>query len=76
MTKKLVVDPRVCRKPGVVELGEIPVNQYRKTIKQELKSGSGVSVERCARIYRDMAVIREFETMLDTIKKLGEYEGI
>ncbi len=76
MTKKLVVDPKVCRKPGMVDLGDIPVNQYRKTIKQELKSDTGITLERCVRVYRDMAVIREFETMLDTIKKLGEYEGI
>ena len=27
-------------------------------------------------MYRDMAIIREFETMLDRIKKEGAYEGI
>ncbi|HCN06621.1 MAG TPA: hypothetical protein DIT01_01720, partial [Lentisphaeria bacterium] len=27
-------------------------------------------------IYRDMAVIREFETMLNLIKTTGEYSGI
>ena len=28
------------------------------------------------RIYRDMAIIREFETMLNAIKTTGEYNGI
>ena len=28
------------------------------------------------RIYHDMVVIREFETMLNLIKTLGEYNGI
>ena len=76
MTKQIIVDPKLCRKPGAVDLGQIPVNQYKKSIKAELKSNSGISLETCVRIYRDMAVIREFETMLDNIKKLGSYQGI
>ncbi len=76
MTKKLMVVPDEVRKPGTIELGTIPVNSYKKTVKQELASKSAVTPERCLRIYRDMAVIREFETMLDNIKKLGAYQGI
>lgn len=76
MTKQLIVDPKVFRKSGAIELGQIPVNQYKKTIKAELKSNSGILAATCVRIFRDMAIIREFETMLDNIKKLGSYQGI
>ncbi len=76
MTKALVVDPGKKRKSGVLKLGEIPVNQYKRTIKQELSAKSPITEETCLRIYRNMAVIREFETMLDNIKKLGSYQGI
>ena len=76
MAKKLMVVPEKVRKSHSIDLGKIPVNTYTKSIKEELDSKSGLSAERCLRVYRDMAVIREFETMLDNIKKLGSYQGI
>ena len=76
MTKKLIVNPENVRKSGSITLKKIPVNTYKKTLKDEITAKDGVSVERCLRIYRDMALIREFETMLDNIKKLGAYQGI
>jgi 2-oxoisovalerate dehydrogenase E1 component len=76
MTKKITVDPGKVREAGKILLGEIPVNTYRKTVKQEIASKSRIDAAACVRIYRDMAVIREFETMLDNIKKLGSYEGL
>ena len=74
MTKKLMVVPEDARASGVLELGSIPVNTYKKTVKEEIKSNSSINAEVCLRVYRDMAVIREFETMLDNIKKLGVYQ--
>ena len=38
MPKNLFVDPAVVRAPGKVTFNEIPVNQYNKTIKEELES--------------------------------------
>lgn len=76
MTKSLMVVPEKVRKSGTLKLGEIPVNTYKKTLQQELDSNPDITPESCLRIYRDMALIREFETMLDQIKKLGAYEGI
>jgi len=76
MTKKLMVVPEEVRQRGTLELGSIPINTYNKSIKKELESKSGITPEVCVRIFRDMAVIREFETMLDNIKKLGAYQGI
>ncbi len=76
MAKKLMVVPDKARKSAVLKLGSIPVNQYKKTIKEELDSNPDVTPASCLRIFRDMALIREFESMLDAIKKLGAYEGV
>ncbi len=76
MTKRLMVVPEKVREKNVIKLGEIPVNAYSKTLREELDSNPDITPAACLRIFRDMAVIREFETMLDQIKKLGSYEGI
>ncbi|MCC6794939.1 MAG: dehydrogenase [Candidatus Hydrogenedentes bacterium] len=76
MAKKLMVVPSEVRKGGVLNLGSIPVNTYSKSLKDELKSNKDITPARCLRAFRDMALIREFETMLDDIKKLGAYQGI
>ena len=73
MPKSQFMDPNELRKPGFVELTKIPVNQYKKTIAQEKKNFKN---EDFVRIYRDMRIIREFETMLYLIKTQGEYNGI
>ena len=76
MTKRLMVVPESVRTSAVIELGTIPVNAYKKTLREELDTNPNITPSACLRIFRDMAVIREFETMLDQIKKLGSYEGI
>ncbi|MCC6694545.1 MAG: dehydrogenase [Candidatus Hydrogenedentes bacterium] len=76
MTKKLMVVPKEVRKSSVLKLGSIPINAYTKSVQEEVKSNPDVTPARCLRAYRDMAIIREFETMLDNIKKLGAHEGI
>lgn len=76
MTKKLMVIPDQVRKSASINLGKIPVNSYKKSVQEELADKKGLSAERLLRIYRDMALIREFETMLDNIKKLGAYNSI
>ncbi|MBN1131459.1 MAG: dehydrogenase [Bacteroidales bacterium] len=73
MPKNLFLDPAELRKPKMLELDSIPVNQYKKTVKEEL---SRYSREDFIRIYRDMYIIREFETMLNLIKTTGEYNGM
>ena len=52
---------------------QIPVNAYQKTVKDELDN---FSKEDLKRILRDMLVIREFETVINSIKVTEEYEGI
>lgn len=76
MTKKILISPDEMRKPGTIEIKSIPINQYKRTLNEELEANEGITPEVALRIYRDMVYIREFETMLDKIKKLGSYEGI
>lgn len=73
MPKNQNISPKIVRKPAFIELGKIPVNQYNKTIEQEKKNFSDADL---IRIYHDMLVIREFETMLNLIKTKGEYNGV
>ena len=73
MPKSQFINPEEVRKPGFIEFSPIPVNQYSKTIADEKENFSD---EDLLRIYRDMVVIREFETMLNLIKTRNEYNGI
>ncbi len=75
MPKSLFVDPSLVRAPGKVTFQDIPVNQYNKTVSEELASGK-YTKEDLVRIFRDMTVLREFETMLNLIKTQGGYNGI
>ena len=73
MPKSQNIDPKVVRKPQFIEFNKIPVNQYHKTIEEEKKN---YSKDDFLRIFRDMVIIREFETMLNLIKTKNEYNGI
>ncbi|NLV37540.1 MAG: dehydrogenase [Clostridiaceae bacterium] len=73
MPKTQFVDPSDIRKSGWIKFNDIPVNQYKKSIQEEKKN---YTREDFLRIYRDMAIIREFETMLTSIKTTNEYNGI
>lgn len=73
MPKKLFIDPATERKSGLITFKSIPVNQYQKSIEEEKKNYSNNDL---IRIYRDMAIIREFEIMLNKIKTTNEYNGI
>lgn len=73
MPKNQFIEPAAARKAGYIEFGKIPVNQYKRTVAQEKANFSNDDL---VRIYRDMVVIREFETMLNQIKVANEYNGI
>ena len=73
MPKSLFVDPIETRKAGKIKFDDIPVNTYKKTIKEER---SRYSDDDLVRIYRDITVLREFESMLNLIKTQGLYNGI
>jgi len=73
MPKSQYIDPSKIRKSGWIKFNDIPVNRYNRTIEEEK---ANFSTEDFLRIYRDMAIIREFETMLNSIKTTNEYNGI
>jgi len=73
MPKSQNINPKVVRKPRFIEFGKIPVNQYNKSIEDEK---GNFTKEDFLRIYHDMVVIREFETMLNLIKTTNEYNGV
>ena len=73
MPKSIVVDPKELRKPQMLKLKDIPVNQYKPDFKKELEL---YGRERLLRVWYDMVVIREFESMLNTFKIQGTWNGI
>jgi len=73
MPKSVMIRPQDVRASGQVEFLPIPVNQYHRTLAEERSRFSDADL---TRIYRDMATIRAFETMLNDVKIKGNYGGI
>ena len=73
MPKSQVMDPSKVRKSSTLKFTDIPVNAYKKTIEQEKKNYTN---EDFLRIYRDMFIIREFETALYSIKTTNAYNTV
>lgn len=75
MPKSQFYDPQKLLKRGVLTFADIPLFQYDRTLKQELHDHR-FSADALKGIWRDMQWIREFETMLDSIRRTKEYRGI
>ncbi|MBN2163634.1 MAG: hypothetical protein JXR25_10815 [Pontiellaceae bacterium] len=73
MPKDQVICPEETRKAGEITFKPIPINQYKSDYKKEVKK---YGKERLVKMYYDMLMIREFETMLNQIKVQGTYEGM
>ena len=73
MPKSQYVDPGKAFEAGYIHFEDIPVCQYNKTLAQEKKLFTKADM---MRIYRDMAIIREFETMLNEVKTKSCYNGV
>src|SRR5438128_6158191 len=73
MTKLIPIDPVEVRQPAVLTSRAIPINAYVSDPGVEAARYGSASL---ARMYRDMLLIREFETLLDRLKKEGAYAGI
>ena len=69
MPKSLYIDPDKMRAEGKITFKDIPINTYKKTIKEEMEEGN-FTKEDLLRIFRDMTICREFEDMLNQIKML------
>jgi 2-oxoisovalerate dehydrogenase E1 component len=73
MAKELLIDPAVVRAATELELGSIPVNAYQPDLESERTLYGEVALDR---IGRDMLLVREFELMLNSIKREGSYLGV
>ena len=73
MPKSIFINPKEVRKPQILKIKDIPINQYKPDTKKEIKK---YGEEKLLKIYYDMLIIREFESMLNSIKTQGSYEGI
>ena len=73
MPKCQVVDPNQVRSTGSVEFTPIPLNQYDKSITDELER---YGKEGLLRIQHDMEIIRAFENMLNEVKLRGNFQGV
>lgn len=74
MPKSMYIEPGPKFTKRKITFDDIPVCQYSKSIAQEVKDGN-FTKEDLLGIYADMVAIREFETMLLTVKKQGNYNG-
>ena len=75
MPKSQYADPKFLLKKGKITFKDIDVNVYNKTIAEEKKAKNFTDKD-LMRIFHDMAVIREFETMLYEIKTQNQYNGV
>jgi 2-oxoisovalerate dehydrogenase E1 component len=75
MPKNVMIVPEHVRSRSYIEFSPIPVNQYNRSIEDELAGGQFTKQD-LVRIQRDMMIIRGFENMLDAVKKTGKYHDI
>jgi 2-oxoisovalerate dehydrogenase E1 component len=73
MPKSVPIRPEDVRRKGQLEIPPIPLNQYDRTIEEEAARRGPDALKR---IYRDMALIRAFESMLSEVKLKGAYRGV
>jgi len=73
LAKQIFMDPKEIRKSGWLTFKDIPLNQYSKSTEEEKEF---YSKKDFLNIYKDMVIIREFESMLFAVRTTGEYEGI
>ena len=73
MPKSLYYGPDEIRAKSTIHFTDIPVNAYSKTVQQER---ANFSDDELLRIYRDITILREFESMLTSIKTQKVYNGV
>ena len=73
MPKIHIVDPMEERKPGKLKFPTVPLNAYKGTVAEELKS---LGKDAVVGMLEDMMLIREFEFMINEIKTAGVYQGM
>jgi len=73
MPKSMTVDPADLRKSGVLKIPSIPMNQYKRNFSTEIAT---YGKDGLVAMLHDMIAIREFESMLNSIKTTGAWNGV
>lgn len=73
MAKELLIDPSETRRADRIDFASITVNGYVSDLAQET---AAYGSDELRRIGRDMILVREFELMLNAIKREGAYLGV
>ncbi|PKL06337.1 MAG: dehydrogenase [Spirochaetae bacterium HGW-Spirochaetae-9] len=73
MPKSMTVDPADLRKSGVLKIPSIPLNQYKRNFSTEIAT---YGKDGLVAMLHDMIAIREFESMLNSIKTTGAWNGV
>ena len=69
----MLIRPEEVRKPSVLKINDVSLNQYKPDFKREQKK---YGEEKLKQMYRHMLYIREFETALNSIKTKNVYAGV
>jgi 2-oxoisovalerate dehydrogenase E1 component len=72
MPKSIQIHPNEALKSSKITFKDIDVNRYKSNIEQEFKT---YGKDNLLRMFHDMATLREFESMLHSIKVQGNYQG-
>ena len=73
MPKSMLVNPADLRKSGMLKIPSIPMNQYKRNFSTEIAT---YGKDGLVAMLHDMIAIREFESMLNSIKTTGAWNGI
>ncbi|MEE2775108.1 MAG: thiamine pyrophosphate-dependent enzyme [Pseudomonadota bacterium] len=73
MVKEIPINPHETTKSELLKFSDIPINAYKAELSQErVRWGD----RRLRQVLRDMIIVREFETMLDSFKSTGKYHDV
>ena len=73
MPQSQFIDPSVVRAKGTLKIPDIPLNQYDQSFSQSVL---GYSKQDLMGLFHDMRLIREFESMLYSVRTTKQYNGV
>ncbi len=73
MTKSITIDPAEARRQSTITAPALPANAWRS---DPAADAAAYGSEGLLNVYRDMLHIRQFETMLEHVKREGAWQGI
>ncbi|MHB0896493.1 MAG: alpha-ketoacid dehydrogenase subunit alpha/beta [Spirochaetales bacterium] len=73
MPKSMTVNPADLRKSGMLKIPSIPLNQYKRNFSVEIAT---YGKDGLTAMLHDMMAVREFESMLNSIKTTGSWNGV